>query len=198
MLDYDDEAERYDDTRGGQPRAEAAAAAIGSMLPSSRPLTVVDVGGGTGIIADALASAGRRFVVLDLSAGMLRRAARRLPGRQVRANAMGMPLRDTSVDVVTCIWLLHLLGSRADMEAVVREAARVLRPGGQFVTTVDKDLSSGFVRAGKPTDARADVVATAERHRLTPVGEASFVGPVQGGGGPGAVHRLLAFARSRS
>ncbi|MBA2716783.1 MAG: hypothetical protein H0U51_06995, partial [Propionibacteriales bacterium] len=106
----------YDDTRGGQPRAEAAAAAIGSMLPSSRPLTVVDVGGGTGIIADAVASAGRRFVVLDLSAGMLR---------------------------------------RTDMEAVVREAARVLRPGGQFVTTVDKDLSPGFVRAGEPTDARA-------------------------------------------
>ncbi|MEU0456861.1 SAM-dependent methyltransferase, partial [Streptomyces sp. NPDC006129] len=33
MLDYDKEAERYDASRGGEPRAAAAAAAVVSLLP---------------------------------------------------------------------------------------------------------------------------------------------------------------------
>ncbi len=196
MLDYDDEADHYDETRGGEPRARAAAAAINSMLPSSRALVLVDIGGGTGIVADALNTAGRRVVVLDQSAGMLAHAARRLPGCQLRATAVALPLADTSVDVVTCIWLLHLLGSRAEVEAVVREAGRVLRPGGRFVTTVDKHQSSGFDRGTEPIDAAEDVVSVAERHRLRPAGESSFTGPASGDG-PDAVYRLLAFAKQR-
>ncbi len=198
MLDYDQEAECYDETRGGQARADAAAAAIASLLPSSRALTVVDVAGGTGIVAAALTTAGRQVVVLDLSIGMLRHAARRLPGVQVRATALTLPLRDTSVDVVCCVWLLHLLGSRSAADVVVAEASRVLRPGGRFVTTVDKDLASGFERAGGPFDSAADVVAAAESHRLSSVGETSFVGPDQGDEGPAPVYRLLAFAKGRS
>jgi ubiquinone/menaquinone biosynthesis C-methylase UbiE len=197
MLDYDQEAERYDETRGGEPRAQAAATAIGSMLPSSRALTVVDLAGGTGIVAAALNTAGRRVVVLDQSAGMLGQAARRLPGCEVRATALALPLRDVSVDVVTCVWLLHLLASAEEVDVVLSEAGRVLRPGGRFVTTVDKDLASGFDRGSDPLDAADVVVAHAARHRLLPAGESSFVGPARGDG-PDAVYRLLAFAKQRS
>lgn len=197
MLDYDREAEHYDDSRGGQPRAEAAAAAVRSLLPADRSLTVVDVAGGTGIVAATLGSRLVRVVVADLSEGMLRQAARRMPGLQVRTSAFSLPVRDSSIDAITCVWLLHLLASRREVAEVIGEAARVLRPGGKFVTTVDKDAAVAFVRETGPVDRAEDVVVLAERHRLVPVGEASFPGPGRDGG-PDAVYRLLAFARQRS
>jgi ubiquinone/menaquinone biosynthesis C-methylase UbiE len=197
MLDYDREADHYDETRGGQARADAAAAAISSMLPSSRELTVVDLAGGTGIVSDALNSAGRSVVVIDNSAGMLQRAAQRLPGREVQATALTLPLRDVSVDVVTCVWLLHLLGSRDDVDAVLTEVGRVLRPGGRFVTSVDKDLASGFERPGEPKDEADFIVTVAGRHHMLPAGESSFIGPAHRDR-PEPVYRMLAFVKQRA
>lgn len=48
---YDSEAHRYDSSRGGPARADAAAAAITRLLPPSAR-TVLDVAGGTGIVSD--------------------------------------------------------------------------------------------------------------------------------------------------
>lgn len=194
MLDYDAEADGYDESRGGEARAAAAAEAIGSLLPSSRALTIVDVAGGTGIVAAALASGGRRVVVADLSSGMLSHAARRLPGLEVRATALSLPFRTASVDVVTCIWLLHLLGSREAADAVLAEAARILRPGGRFVTTVDKGADRA-AEGREATDRRDDVAAAAATYSLRAVGEAAFVGHGQGRGGPDPVYTLLAFSK---
>ncbi|MFI9405371.1 class I SAM-dependent methyltransferase [Nocardia sp. NPDC052316] len=84
MLDYDDEATHYDRTRGGVPRAVAAAAALSSMLPP-RSL-VLDLAIGTGIVATELAAFGHRVVGIDLSDRMLRLAAHRLPGRVAPSN----------------------------------------------------------------------------------------------------------------
>jgi ubiquinone/menaquinone biosynthesis C-methylase UbiE len=42
--------------------------------------------------------------------------------------------------VVTAIWLLHLVG---DPAPILGEVARVLRAGGRFVTTVDKNAAHG-------------------------------------------------------
>lgn len=195
MLDYDAEAKGYDDSRGGQPRADAAAAAILGWLPSSRPLTILDVAGGTGSVAAALSSATRRVVVADLSTGMLREASRRLPGRQVRATAFALPFRDAAVDVVTCIWLLHLLGSQAEAAIVIGEAARVLRPGGRFVTTVDKQAAQGSKDDSNATDERASVESTCHGHGLRFVGEATFEGHRPGQPGSEPVYPLLAFAK---
>jgi len=195
MLNYDDEAENYDDSRGGQPRADAVAHAIGSMLPSSRALLIVDVGGGTGIVAGALATSGRRVVVADLSAGMLRQAARRLSGWQVQATALALPIKDASVDVVTCIWLLHLLPSHDHVIEVVAEVARVLKPGGRFLATVDKDAATGRIRDREPTDRRDDVEAACRERGLRYVGSTQFVGPGQQEGSPDVAYPLAAFSR---
>ena len=196
MLDYDLEAPFYDETRGGQARAEAAAAALVALLPSGGPSTVVDVAGGTGIVAAALSTPGRRVVVLDRSIGMLRKAQERLPGREVAASALALPLRDGSVEAVTCVWLLHLLESAAQVEQVIAEAARVLRLGGRFVTTVDKNAAAR-ARQGRPvTDRREDVEETAARHGLDLVGATTFIGHGQGQhGGADPVYQLVGFAK---
>ncbi|MET9168915.1 hypothetical protein ABZW51_31100, partial [Streptomyces cellulosae] len=49
MLDYDEEAERYDALRGGEPRAAAAAEAVLSLVPR-QARRLLDAACGTGIV----------------------------------------------------------------------------------------------------------------------------------------------------
>ncbi|WP_328492983.1 class I SAM-dependent methyltransferase [Streptomyces sp. NBC_00414] len=186
VFDYDEEAERYDVLRGGEPRAAAAADAVLGLIPDGTG-TLLDLACGTGTVTRRLATAGLDVTGADAAYGMLRRAAERVPGRVVLADARQLPLPDGSFDAVSAIWLLHLLD---DAEQVVAEAARVLRPGGTFVTTVDKaashDVGSDIdaVMAPRPRRVardRSDLVASyAGRHALLPVGGASFRGCGQG------------------
>ncbi|NED33152.1 class I SAM-dependent methyltransferase, partial [Streptomyces sp. SID8499] len=63
---------------------------------------------------------------------------------------------------VTSVWLLHLLPAPEDVRAVVAECARVLRPGGVWVTTVDKAAGHNVgsdidaVLAARPPSAARD------------------------------------------
>lgn len=175
MLDYDDEAADYDRTRGGSPRAHAAASALGELLPAHG--IVLDLAVGTGIVAERLDALGHRVIGIDLSTGMLRHAARRLPGRVARADATALPLPNDSVAAVTAIWLLHLLD---DPEPVLAEVARVLRPGGLFLTTVDKAAAMLPTGALPPTRVPADgcalLTAVGARHRLRLCTATSFLG----------------------
>ncbi|MDQ1035090.1 SAM-dependent methyltransferase [Streptomyces sp. V3I8] len=186
MFDYDEEAERYDASRGGEPRAAAAAAAVLGLIPEGAA-TLLDVACGTGTVTRRLAAADLDVTGVDAACGMLRQAAARVPGRVVLADIRQLPFPPASFDAVSAIWLLHLLD---DAERVVAEAARVLRPGGVFVTTVDKaashDVGSDIdaVMAPRPRRAardRPDLVASyAARYALLPAGAASFRGRGQG------------------
>ncbi|MFI6370338.1 class I SAM-dependent methyltransferase [Streptomyces sp. NPDC050546] len=191
MLDYDKEAERYDASRGGEPRAAAAAEAVLSLVP---PQTrgLLDLGCGTGIVTRRLAAAraGMRVTGVDLAAAMARQAAARLPGAVVLADSRRLPFRDGEFDAVSSVWLLHLAAGPADVRTVVGECARVLRPGGVYVTTVDKAASHNVgsdidvVLSSRPPspvrDAAADVVSCAAAHGLVPAGQARFRGHGQG------------------
>jgi len=88
----------------------------------------LDVCCGTGVHAATLAGLGWTPVGVDLSAGQLRHAARRMP--VLRADATALPLADAAVPAAVCV-----LASTdvPDYAAVLREVARVLRPGGRFV-----------------------------------------------------------------
>ncbi|MGW3038131.1 class I SAM-dependent methyltransferase [Streptomyces sp. NPDC001178] len=135
MIDYDDEARNYDASRGGEPRALAAADAVELLLPQG-PCSILDIACGTGIVTRRLLRSERVVVGVDRSPGMLGLAGRRVPGGVVRGDAMRLPFASDGVDVVVIVWLLHLL---PDPGSVLAEAARVLRPGGVLITTVDKD-----------------------------------------------------------
>jgi SAM-dependent methyltransferase len=195
VLDYDREAARYDATRGGDARADAAAAAIETLLPLAARDggRIADVGCGTGIVTVRLLRPGRSVGGIDRSAGMASVAAGRLPGRVALGNATRLPLASGSVGVVTMVWLLHLL-SPADSTAAVAEAARVLNPGGLLITTVGKNDAAygpgddaaaivGPVRARfdhDQTDRLDRVLAAGGRHGLTLAAQATFTGIGQG------------------
>ncbi|GGN87621.1 methyltransferase [Streptomyces albiflavescens] len=188
MLDYDKEADEYDATRGGEPRAAAAADAVCGLLPESTR-SLLDVACGTGIVTRRLAAGrpGLRVTGADAAHGMTRRAAARLPGAVVLADSRQLPFADGSFDAVSVVWLLHLLD---DAAPVVAEAARVLRPGGVLVTTVDKvaahhvgsdiDALAAPYRTERATDEAELVTAYAAEHGLLPSGTARFRGHGQG------------------
>ncbi|MEV6397993.1 class I SAM-dependent methyltransferase [Streptomyces sp. NPDC051907] len=198
MLDYDSEAAAYDATRGGVPRAEAAAAAVLGLVPAEAR-TLLDIGCGTGLVTERLIRPGLLVTGADGSYGMARKAAERV-GRVVLADVRRLPLAAEAVDAVSAVWLLHLV---READAVVAEAARALRPGGVFVATVDKDaghdVSSDIDEVLAPyrsyEDAfdRADLVERhAAAHGLKPAGETRFVGHGQGRSPQGTAKSLLA------
>ncbi|MBT3154193.1 class I SAM-dependent methyltransferase [Streptomyces sp. CHD11] len=191
MLDYDEEAERYDALRGGEPRAAAAAEAVLSLVPGGAR-DLLDVACGTGIVTRRLSAArtGLRVTGVDLAPSMTRMAASRLPGAVVRADSRRLPFGDARFDAVVSVWLLHLMSRPEDVRTVVGECARVLRPGGVYVTTVHKGASHNVgsdidaVLAARPPspvpDAPAEVTAWSAGHGLLPAGQARFRGHGQG------------------
>jgi SAM-dependent methyltransferase len=90
--------------------------------------TCLEIGCGTGAYAEQVRQLGWTPVGVDLSAGMLRHAAGRLPIAQ--ADAAQLPVRDRSVPAAIAV-MVHT--DMPDYPAVLREVARVLRPGGVFV-----------------------------------------------------------------
>ncbi|MCM2410535.1 class I SAM-dependent methyltransferase [Streptomyces sp. RKAG290] len=190
MLDYNEEAAVYDATRGGLPRAEAAAGAVLGLVPPGAR-TLLDIGCGTGMVTERIVAGrpGLRVLGSDAARGMAGVARQRI-GAVVLADARRLPLRDRAVDAVTAVWLLHLLRGTGDVRAVVAEAARVLRPGGVFVTTVDKDASHDVgsdideafapYLAPAPADATDLVVGYGAESGLDVVGSAVFRGHGQG------------------
>jgi ubiquinone/menaquinone biosynthesis C-methylase UbiE/DNA-binding transcriptional ArsR family regulator len=95
---------------------------------------VGDLGCGTGQMAETLAPFARRVIAVESSRAMLAAARRRLAPREnveVRPGTLqALPLDDGVLDAaVICLVLHHV----PDPQEVLRETARVLRPGGRLL-----------------------------------------------------------------
>ncbi len=169
--EYDAEAGRYD-CRWERYTRESLA--LLRPLLDGRPAgEVLDLGCGTGALVPHLAGWGvrvRSYTGADLSPEMLRVAARRVgegfPVRLVAAAAEELPFRAGSFDTVATASSLHFW---ADPRGALREAARVLRPGGRLLL-VDWARDALPVRA---LDLALRAVSRGRSHRrVYTVGEA--------------------------
>ena len=104
---------------------------------------ILDLACGTGDVALSV-SEGRRVVGLDLALPMLEIARRRSTSVAWLAGDMTrLPFADASFDVVTTSYGLRNV---PDLDAAVREIARVLRPGGLMVSLDFNKPESPLVR----------------------------------------------------
>jgi malonyl-CoA O-methyltransferase len=111
------------------PLMEAEQSAVAPMIQAASPTRALDVGTGTGRYLPLLASAGATLIVgLDLSMPMLGCQLQRRP--RVCADACRLPFPASSFDLI-CSSLM--VGDVADLGAWIREATRVLAPGGHLV-----------------------------------------------------------------
>lgn len=95
----------------------------------------VDVGCGTGALARAAASRGRRVLAVDAEPEMVALTREATVGLGVRVSQAALPtlaLASASVDAVTANFVVNHV---PDPRAAVAELARVVRPGGRLAVT---------------------------------------------------------------
>ena len=111
-------------------------AAVSSALGAGPFDLLVDLGTGTGRMLELFAPRFRRGIGLDLSPAMLAYARAKLERAglthaQVRqGDIYDLPLSDQTADAVVMHQVLHFL---SDPQRAIREAARVLAPGGRLL-----------------------------------------------------------------
>jgi SAM-dependent methyltransferase len=109
------------------------------LLGAVAGLRVLEVGAGAGQCSRWLAAQGARAVATDLSGGMLRTGVTlnervsdpRTAVPLVQCDATALPFGDATFDAVFTAY--GAVPFVADSALLMREAARVLRPGGRFV-----------------------------------------------------------------
>lgn len=124
----------------GQPRLEyfRTIELLERLLPSP-PASVLDVGGGTGVYAAALADRGYEVCVVEPVGSHVERVRSRARERDVRrltavlGDARRLATGDGSYDAVLLLGPLYHLTVRDDRLLALREAVRVARPGGTVV-----------------------------------------------------------------
>jgi SAM-dependent methyltransferase len=127
---------------------EAAAGLLGDPAGLAGK-QVLEIGAGAAQCSRWLAARGARPVALDLSLRQLQHAQRMDDAnadgyavRLVQADATALPFADDSFDLACSAY--GAIPFVADSAAVMREAARVLRPGGRWVFSVTHPIRWAF------------------------------------------------------
>lgn len=128
----------------------------------ARNKDVLEVGCGTGLILGRVQEFARSATGIDLSGGMLEKAAAR--GLAVaQASATELPLATASVDVA---YSFKVLAHIPDIAGAMREMARVVRPGGHVIAEFYNARSlRRLVKAVKPPTKVSDT--THDEHVYT-------------------------------
>ncbi|MFS4092242.1 class I SAM-dependent methyltransferase [Streptomyces sp. AF1A] len=154
--DYDGFAEEYAaETENNLVNAYYARPAMLALAGNVAGRRILDAGCGSGSLSAALRDRGAVVTGIDVSAGMLALARRRL-GDVVALHLADLrdplPFDDGAFDDVVASLVLHYL---EDWGPALAEIRRVLRPGGRLIASVDHPIVAYTIR-----DPRPDYFAT--------------------------------------
>ncbi len=131
----------------------------GKTLPSNEPLTVLDLGCGTGIVIRQLAKMldpSSKFYGADISAKLLGEAAKFSENDEIQWDHIStgsLPYADGTFDVI----VMHTLLSHVpDPLAILAEAQRVLKKGGKLIVFDADHVSTTYNQADYETTRRID------------------------------------------
>ena len=133
------------------------------------PARIVDVGGAAGAYSLWLAQLGYEVHLVDASARLVEEARRRSAGASHRlasaevGDARGLPQRDATAQVVLVMGPLYHLTSRDDRLGALREAWRILAPGGFVAVAAISRCASAL--AGLAANTSLDPAFVAIRDR---------------------------------
>jgi len=123
---------------------------VNSIEFTSSDKVIADIGCGTGFVFDIrkeeLLEKDAQYIGIEPAQGMLDTAIGKYQGLSQFSWHLGtfesMPLADSSVDKLTSSLALHWV---PDLDASVKEMARVLKPGGSIdVLMIDRDDGASF------------------------------------------------------
>ena len=118
---------------------------IESLPPAKKSLKILDVGCGGGFLAEEFAKIGFEVTGMDPVPPSLKDASRHagqnhLKIRYIQGYGEEIPLETGSFDYVACCDVLEHV---ADVEKVIKEISRVMKPGGLFFyDTINRNLFS--------------------------------------------------------
>jgi SAM-dependent methyltransferase len=181
-----EEADRLARTGAGRLEFERTQEIVLRHLPPP-PATVADIGGGPGRYSTWLAALGYQVVhrdIVPMHVDQVRTAAA-ADGVAVEAavgDARSLDLGDQAADAVLLLGPLYHLPRRADRVQALREACRIVRPGGPVFGAVISRWAArldGILRARMYAQypAAEQMVDEVERSGLlAPLGPGSFCG----------------------
>lgn len=91
---------------------------------------ILDIGGGTGRLAEHISKDCQKVYVLDESKGMLSKVKENKKVQAILANALKTPFEDASVDVVILSDVFHHIKNQTKL---IKEANRVLKKNGKLI-----------------------------------------------------------------
>lgn len=97
---------------------------------------VLEIGPGPGLTTDLLRARVKKLTAIEIDRPLATALGHRLRGTNVAVlnqDATAIQVPDASFDSVVCLMMLHHVASSKLQDKLLREVARILRPGGYFI-----------------------------------------------------------------